>query len=351
MQEIARWKIRPSAVGDIYGKNLELERRIIPVYKPILIGTLAGHFQDNKGEWSYELLEIDEETNNTLIKRMLQKKPQLESVVNNAGFQQVLRINPARYRHISRFHAILGTKQGNLYIADLESKNGIYTGLPAEQTRSAILRDGQIIYLGGKAKDSAQIKVHEAISKAYALLVGVDYKNQNSKVIEKEIWQIDQMLRKLGVPYECRTLKHSHATKENITSYLQRAESLPENNLFFFFCGAHGSKAAISSADGKLAKQELAGLLNRIQAKKIMIIDICHAWGGWQELDLDSGLYFFSSQEEETAKWGGFTPGLAERIAELLNKKEPIDMKQIRINDLARAHTPAKKGNKSIILY
>jgi len=349
MPEIARWKIRPATVGDIHGNSIELERRIIPIYKPVLIGTLAGQFPENSGEWSYELLEVDEKTSQEIVRKILQKKPQLENIVNNAEFQQVLRINPRKYQHISRFHAILGTKQDDLYIADLESKNGSYIG--AEQVHSAALKDGQTIHLGGKEKDSAQIKAYEAIKKMQALLVGVDYKNQNSKVIEKEIQQMDQLLSGLGIPYECKKLKHEQATKDAILTQLTRAESLAENTLFFFFYGAHGSKATVSSANGDLAKQDLARLLNRIKAQKIVIIDSCHAEGGWEELDLESGFYFFSSQEQEKARWNTFSPRLAERISELLSRCSPVDIKQVRIQDLANGQTPIKKGNRSIILY
>jgi hypothetical protein len=349
MPEITRWKIRPVAIGDIYRNTLELERRIIPVYAPILIGTLAGHLPENPGEWNYELLEIDEKTSNSLAKRMLKAKPGLEKTVNSAVFQTVLRINPARYRHISRFHAILGTKKGDLYIADLESKNRTYTG--TEQTHSAILKDGQTIYLGGKAEDSAQIKVYEAIKKAYALLVGVDYKKESKKSVETSIKQMENLLKNLGIPYECKTLKHEQATKDAITTQLIRAESLPENSLFLFYCDTHGSRTAITPADKDISKKELSELLNRVKAKKIAIIDSCYADGGWEELDLESGFYFFSSQEQEKARWNTFSPRLAERISELLSRCSPVDIKQVRIQDLANGQTPIKKGNRSIILY
>jgi len=86
MAEIARWKIRPVALGDIHKNSVELERKIIPVYDPVLVGTV-NHFPEPSGDWNYELLEIDEEINNALIQEMTRQKPGLEGLLRNKKFQ------------------------------------------------------------------------------------------------------------------------------------------------------------------------------------------------------------------------------------------------------------------------
>ncbi|MBW3002577.1 FHA domain-containing protein [Candidatus Woesearchaeota archaeon] len=355
MPEIARWKIRPVAIGDISGNVQDLERTIIPVYGPVLIGTLGGDFPEPAGEWNYELIETNEQTSRFLTGKITQKKPQLESLVKNAVFQAIIRINPRKFRHISRFHAMLGTINGDLYIADLESKNGTYAGTKIEPSYPLMLTGGQTIKLGGRQEDCAQIKVYEAIKEAYALLVGADYKREADKSIEKTIWQMDHLIRKLRVPYECNILTHENATKEEIMHYLQMAERLPEKSLFFFFCSMHGSKYRFTTAsqEEQIKKREISASLNSIKAKKIVIIDSCYAEGGWETLDLESGLYFFSSKEDEKSKWETFAPRLAERITELLNKGLPVDMKKLEISDLVKRENqnPVKKGHKSVILF
>jgi len=351
MAEIARWKIRPVALGDIHKNSVELERKIIPVYDPVLVGTV-NHFPEPSGDWNYELLEIDEEINNALIQEMTRQKPGLEGLLRNKKFQSVVRINPRKYSQISRFHAMFGVVNGDLFIADLESKNGTYAEeSQLEQEFPRMLTDNRTITLGGKGEDSARFQAYEAIPFASALLIGVDYKKGAETEIEKSIQRMDQMIRKLRVPYECNMLTHYSATKEDIRHHLRLAERLPKNNLFFFFYDAHGNTDSVTTANGNIAKAELAELLNRIKAKKVVLIDACHASGGWNDLDLESGLYFFSSKEDEKSKWGEFAPRFADRVSELLNTEEPVDLKKMEISDLAREHTPVKKGYKSIILF
>jgi len=263
-----------------------------------------------------------------------------------------VRINPRKYSQISRFHAMFGVVNGDLFIADLESKNGTYAEeSQLEQEFPRMLTDNRTITLGGKGEDSARFQAYEAIPFASALLIGVDYKKGAETEIEKSIQRMDQMIRKLRVPYECNMLTHYSATKEDIRHHLRLAERLPKNNLFFFFYDAHGNTDSVTTANGNIAKAELAELLNRIKAKKVVLIDACHASGGWNDLDLESGLYFFSSKEDEKSKWGEFAPRFADRVSELLNTEEPVDLKKMEISDLAREHTPVKKGYKSIILF
>ena len=351
MPEIARWSIRPVAMGDIHKNSVELERKIIPIYGPVLVGTM-NHFPEPSGEWNYELLEIDEEINRALIQEITKQKPGLEGILRSKKFESVVRINPEKYGQISRFHSMFGVVNGDLFILDLESKNGTYAGgSQLEQGFPIMLTDNRVITLGGKGEDSARFKAYEAIPFASVLLVGVDYKKGAETEIEKSVRQMDQMIRKLRVPNEYSIMMHGAAKKTDILTHLRSAAELPENNLFFFFYDAHGSRDAITTRDGEITKAELTEHLNRIKAKKVVLIDACHAEGGWNDLDLESGLYFFSSKEDEKSKWGEFAPRFAERVSELLNTGEPVDLKKMEISDLAREHTPVKKGYKSIILF
>ena|GEM_PF-3683404 len=330
------WLIRPVAIGDIHKTVVKLERRVIPA-AALLIGTLAKYHKKLE-EWNYHLAHCNDQLSSELQKRNLELR-----------VESILSLNPEKFRHISRFHAFLEEKNNELYLTDLGSKNGTY--IEGKKIEKAKLQDEQVFQLGGKKEDSARFKVYKPIEQIYALLVGVDYNRTSDETIDYAISSLDSLLAKTTTPCTRKIITHEQATNQEICSQLKKAETLPENSLFLFWYSAHGEEVYMTTFEDVLLKFQIEEYLNKIKAKKICIIESCYAAGGWDEINLENSLYFFSSREDETSRWGLFTQAL---IYELERQGIPADPKGIDMSELDKVllvpQTPARKGEKSIFI-
>ncbi|MBW2973550.1 FHA domain-containing protein [Candidatus Woesearchaeota archaeon] len=330
------WLIRPVAIGDIDKNVVELERRVIPAAN-LLIGTLAKYHKKLE-EWDYHTACCNDYLSSDLQKRNLE-----------LHVESIFSLNPEKFRHISRFHVFLEEKNNELYITDLGSKNGTY--IEGKKIKKAKLEDEQIFHLGGKKEDSARFKVYKQIEQIYALLVGVDNKEKRSADIDKIISRFDEWLKKLNTPCSKKIIKHEAVTLDELRFSLYEAEQLSENSLFFFYYAAHGNNKVLTTIEQTVCKTEITEYLNKIKAKKLVIIDSCYAAAGWENLDLQSGLYLFSA-EEELYGWNSFSHAFSVAIELLLSK--PYDFKNIDMDVLGRSmampNTCARKGEKSIFI-
>jgi len=126
MQELARWKIRPVSFGDLEGRVYGMERDIVPIQSPMLLGTLRTYFPPPSQDWNYQvLLNIPEQKSAVLLSEMKKRRPFLSGMIGNACPQSAIMINKEKFPHISRMHAFIAKdKKKGVCIADLASTNG-----------------------------------------------------------------------------------------------------------------------------------------------------------------------------------------------------------------------------------
>lgn len=339
------WSIRLASIGDISRNNKKQKRQIIPVQNPILIGMLQASEEQTA---DYELRNINAKA---IKKQIKTKKPMLEKIIEKAEITTAIQIHP-KYRHISRYHAIIGLSQNSLYVADLESRNGTYIDCkrisPEKPEKAGSL---QTIQLGGIKEDNVEIKAYKKAEKINALLVAADYKNKARKTVDTEISEIKNALRKTSTPVYIETLIHEQATKTAINHALKKAAEIPEDQIFLFYLNAHGNKELIKTQENTdLSKSYLSLMLNSIKAQKIIIIDSCHAAAGWQLLeDNENSMIFYSAKEDELSYYGNFISEFMKKINEQIEKRHPTDLKSLEIK--IEKQTPVRKGNKSVLLW
>ena len=220
------------------------------------------------------------------------------------------------------------------------------------------LQDEEIMHLGGLNDDCAKFKIYEAIKRIYALFVGVDNKKIFSGIIKDELSLMNNCFKALDVRYTSKMLEGEDATEENIFAELEKAQNLPNDAAFILYYTAHGLPDAITTADKtiNIDKAVLTEYLNAIAAKKVVIIDSCYAAGGWENLDMNEGMYYFSSRETEDSYWGAFSIPLIEEIVDMIGSKKVIDTKSINIEKIkhnlkvgGKLQTPVRTGFKTVV--
>jgi hypothetical protein len=349
------WGIRLACLGGITGRVEDVKRNIVPVRGAVLVGTLAGIVAEPEGEWSYEWIELNGKANEHLLVKIASKPRISDNIAKGTRFSHAIAVNYRRYGQVSRLHCYFEVGAAGLQVVDIGSKNGTYyddsrlaSGLPCA------VRDESVVRLGGAGNDSAQIKAYRKAMKICSLLVGVDYDDLGSGKIDKAISQVNALLRNMDAEYEARILKHSEVDNEKVMGALEDAARLPVESVFVFMFIAHGSQYDLwlSKKSTGIGKAELSAALNRIRAKKVVIIDSCHAGSGWERLERRAGLYFFSSAGDEVSYWGRFTEALVHQMSELTGYG-PLDLKSVEMRAVARRvdprQTPFMTGLKSIV--
>lgn len=361
MQELARWKIRPVSFGDLEGRVYDLERDVVPIQSPMLLGTLKTYFEPPSQDWNYQVLfNIPQQKSEELLAEMKNRRPFLSELIGKAYPKSAVMINKEKFPQISRMHAFIAKdKKKGIYIADLASTNGTYiAGEKVNPEMPHELQDEEIIHLGGLKDDCAKFKMYEAIKRMYALFVGVDNKNIFANAIKDELSLINTYFKALDLRYTSKILEGNAATEESIFTELEKAQNLPSDSVFLFYYTAHGMPDSITTANPAIDidKAVLTEYLNAIDAKKIVIIDSCHAEGGWENLDMHGGMYYFSSRETEESHWVIFSAQLIEEIIDMFSSKKVIDTKSINIEKIkhnlkvnGKPQTPVRKGFKTVV--
>ncbi len=348
----SRWNVRPVSIGNIKNNVANLERKIIPINSPILVGTLADYIPFPKGDWDYELVQLGRDSSGFLLSELRRKKHFASSIVENLVIEYALRINPFKYRHISCFHSVFGTMKDELYVADLFSKNGTYKDEQRINPESTMqIPDESIVKLGGLKDDCAMFKFYETIKNVRAVFLSYDHRGDWG-MSKSAVKNMQNLLKQFNIPYEITTLQDTKLTKARIITVLEDACRMSDKDLFFFFCSTHGSAKGLETSDEHLVEKELlSSYLNKIPARKLIVIEACYAGGGWEELDLENGLYFFSSKEDEFSQGSSFAKGFASALEEKLKCSSPFDIKNFDITSICLdKQTPLKKGYKSFVL-
>ncbi|MBW2973901.1 FHA domain-containing protein [Candidatus Woesearchaeota archaeon] len=356
---ITRWKIRPIAFGNIDSTSVSVERDVVPVQSPMWIGAMHNYFGcPSDSDWNYQVLfNLSESQSRQVYSGFMKKKKGkvLESLVKNAQPRSAIVINGQKFRHVSEFHCFLGTLDNQLYVVDLGSKNKVWINDSKVRNRQQLF-DETVIKLAGLQNDSAQFKLYDTISLIHAVYVGVNNQKIRDKSFVTEMRCIDDCFNKLEIPYEPVWIRQDEATPERIRGSLEYAARLPKKSVFLFFYNAHGNTDYITTAKEEIQKAELAELLNAVKVPKIVIINACHSGGGWLFLDEQNGLYFFSSQQNQTTKGNVFPKLLAEKITQMIKENTIVDLKSVSMDNIVEdiekmgyEMQPVRKGLKSIV--
>jgi len=353
------WKIRPIEISNLEGQIYKLDKKIYQIQSPLTIGTLKTIFETPNSDWNYQLLyDIPLNKSGEIQNEIIQHRPNLISLASRIETKSGIMINKNKFTQISRIHATIGKDEhGEMYIIDLDSVNGTYvSGFKLKPKEPYKLKDEDIILLGGNKKDCAKFKIYEPIRKINALFIGADHENKQIERIEEMLKRYDEFFSKINIPYEKTVLKHQEATRNSILRKIENAQTLPKNNLFILYYNAHGCPNYMTTGINKeyVSKKELSQKINKIKAKKMVIIDACHSGGGWSFND--KGQYYFSSEHEQLSYWKVFNKELLEEFEkgyeEGVIEIKKLDLEEIKskIRKKGFSQKPIRKGMQSIII-
>jgi hypothetical protein len=214
-------------------------------------------------------------------------------------------------------------------------------------------------------------------AKKEALIVAVGkYKNSKRVLhVGHDISKMEYLLEKQG--FRVTILKDHQATYRNVVRHLKSYQQLSKNDVFVFYDTSHGvqipdlngdeadgqdeafalydatfDNVSIADVKGILVDDELELLLDRIHAKKLMIIDACHSGSFYKS----SSFFIANSSDSYTTKALNCSKNFYNNRKKFFSKTHKTDIKNLVVLSASKDNqlsidTPTKGGLFTDTIY
>ncbi len=316
------------------------DRPIVPIYNSVLMGRALLQGVDNE-----TMLYLDRDQVAALRDRIgelygTNQRPS-EELFHSPHFMESLercrQLLQFSHIHVSRLHAMLELRRGavssTLFLhslgANQPSINGRILDAPGYLLNGVEIIDGMEISLA-HFTDAPSFKIYKNPVYIKTLVIATDSHDKHMEYFIDGASRIEGALSKSGKPTASKRVLGRGATIAAVNEALSSMSNENPDALVIVVLYAHGSPSDFSLWDGHMSKLHFDELLEKIPARKICIVNSCHAAGVWGGKDLPAQ-FLLSSGKDELTYGSKYLDSVAGFIESNFRRGEPVDFKKLKV--------------------